>query len=114
MLMTPNDPNSRESVEIVPAKTGEAVADSPGAGVAVIDRRSMNLGDLPYGTEAVAVSVPSVVGPYTSINCTLTLQHSSVRISPQKGSKYQRDPANADPRWIRVTRRPTRLTGRIV
>jgi len=28
MLMTPNDPNSRESVEIVPAKTGEAVADS--------------------------------------------------------------------------------------
>ena len=50
--------------------------------------------------KTVAVSVPSVVGPYTSINCTLTLQHSSVRVSPQKASKYQRDPANADPRFI--------------
>jgi hypothetical protein len=30
----------------------------------------------------IAVSIPSVVGPYTSINCTLTLLQSSVRKSP--------------------------------
>jgi hypothetical protein len=32
--------------------------------------------------KTVAVSIPSVVGPYTSVNCTLTLLRSSVRKSP--------------------------------
>jgi Tc toxin complex TcA C-terminal TcB-binding domain len=53
--------------------------------------------------KTVAVSVPSVVGPYTGVNCTLTLQRSSVRVSPQKGNGYQRDPANTDPRFIDYT-----------
>ncbi len=33
--------------------------------------------------KSVAVSIPSVVGPYSGLNCTLTLQRSSVRTSPQ-------------------------------
>jgi hypothetical protein len=32
--------------------------------------------------KTVALSIPSVVGPYTSVNCTLTLQSSSLRTSP--------------------------------
>jgi hypothetical protein len=32
--------------------------------------------------KTVAISVPSVVGPYTSLNCTLTLVSSSIRKSP--------------------------------
>jgi hypothetical protein len=31
--------------------------------------------------KAVAVSIPCVVGPYASVNCTLTLTGSSVRTS---------------------------------
>ena len=31
---------------------------------------------------AVAVSVPCVVGPYASVNCTLTIQRSTIRTSP--------------------------------
>jgi hypothetical protein len=39
----------------------------------------------------VAISIPSVVGPYTSINCTLSLLGSSLRKSPQlKDGKYAR------------------------
>jgi hypothetical protein len=33
--------------------------------------------------KTVALSIPSVSGPYTSVNCTLTLQKSSVRTSAQ-------------------------------
>ena len=32
--------------------------------------------------KSVALSIPSVVGPYTSVNCRLTLTGSSVRVSP--------------------------------
>ena len=32
--------------------------------------------------KTVNVSVPSVVGPYTSLNCTLALQRSTLRVSP--------------------------------
>ncbi len=35
--------------------------------------------------KTVAVSIPCVVGPYASVNCTLTLLRSSVRISPALG-----------------------------
>ncbi|MHC2297250.1 Tc toxin subunit A-related protein [Rhizobium mongolense] len=38
----------------------------------------------------VAVSVPSVVGPYASINCTLTLLKNSIRTSPKVGDQYAR------------------------
>jgi hypothetical protein len=41
--------------------------------------------------KSVAVSVPSVVGPYTSVNCSLSLQSSSVRVSSElSGGSYQR------------------------
>jgi len=32
--------------------------------------------------KTIAVSIPAVVGPYTSINCTLTLLRSATRVSP--------------------------------
>jgi hypothetical protein len=49
--------------------------------------------------KSVAVSIPSVVGPYTSVNCTLTLLRSSVRKSPQLKSDHPTPytrPENAD------------------
>lgn len=49
----------------------------------------------------VAISVPSVVGPYTSINCTLSLLRSTVRTSPQlKDNGYKRDDRNGDDRFV--------------
>ena len=51
--------------------------------------------------KSVAVSIPSVVGPYTSVNCTLALQHSSVRVSPMlTGSTYVRDLTTDDARFV--------------
>ena len=48
----------------------------------------------------VSLSVPSVVGPYTSLNCTLTLQSSTVRVSPQLANgAYARDTTQADGRF---------------
>jgi hypothetical protein len=47
--------------------------------------------------KSVAVSVPSVVGPYTSVNCTLSLLRSSVRKSPlPKDGEYARQGAEDD------------------
>jgi hypothetical protein len=51
--------------------------------------------------KSVALSIPSVVGPYTSINCTVSLQSSTVRVSPLLSSGvYARNTANADPRFV--------------
>jgi hypothetical protein len=51
--------------------------------------------------KTVGVSVPAVVGPYTSVNCTLALQSSTVRISSQLANGvYARDAANPDPRFV--------------
>ena len=36
--------------------------------------------------KSVAVSIPSVTGPYTSVNCTLRLQKSRVRTTPEVGT----------------------------
>ncbi|PSR17363.1 toxin [filamentous cyanobacterium CCP3] len=39
----------------------------------------------------IAVSIPCVTGPYTSINCTLTLLKSSIRIKPElSDDRYER------------------------
>jgi hypothetical protein len=47
----------------------------------------------------VSLSIPSVVGPYTNINCTLSLQRSSLRKSPDlNNGAYARDP-NQDDRF---------------
>jgi len=48
--------------------------------------------------KSVAVSIPGVAGPYTSINCTLTLLKSSIRTSAQIADGYARTDAD-DPRF---------------
>ncbi len=40
--------------------------------------------------KSVALSIPSVVGPYTGVNCTLSLLKSSLRKSPVAGDDYSR------------------------
>jgi hypothetical protein len=49
----------------------------------------------------VSLSVPSVVGPYTSLNCELSLQSSTVRVSPLLANgKYARDTTQEDDRFV--------------
>jgi hypothetical protein len=51
--------------------------------------------------KSVSLSVPSVVGPYTSLNCALNLQNSSVRVSPLLANGgYARDTTQADSRFV--------------
>jgi hypothetical protein len=49
--------------------------------------------------KAIAVSIPAVIGPHTSINCSLTLTRSSIRTDPLTGDGYVRDPESDDPRF---------------
>jgi hypothetical protein len=50
--------------------------------------------------KTIAVSLPSVTGPYTSLNCTLTLLNSSLRTSPLLANgTYARDPSQDDNRF---------------
>lgn len=49
--------------------------------------------------KSVALSIPSVVGPYASINCTLSLLRSSIRTSAISGAGYARQGAD-DGRFI--------------
>ena len=49
--------------------------------------------------KSVALTIPSVVGPYTSLNCTLTLLNSSIRKSPLVGGAYPRQGAE-DSRFV--------------
>ena len=47
--------------------------------------------------KSVALSIPSVVGPYTSVNCTLSLLKSSLRKSPlPKDGEYTRQGSEDD------------------
>ncbi len=48
--------------------------------------------------KSVAVSVPSVTGPYVPVRCTLTLVGSSVRVSTDPGGGYARA-GTSDPRF---------------
>ncbi len=51
--------------------------------------------------KSVALSIPSVVGPYTGVNCTLTLQSSSVRVSPLLANNvYARNTSQEDDRFV--------------
>jgi hypothetical protein len=48
----------------------------------------------------VALSLPCVVGPYASVNCTLTLLRSSIRTTPSLGEDgYPRSASGDDPRF---------------
>jgi hypothetical protein len=48
----------------------------------------------------VSVSVPCVVGPYTSINCTLSLQRSTLRISPLLSNGAYARTSSDDDRFV--------------
>jgi Tc toxin complex TcA C-terminal TcB-binding domain len=51
--------------------------------------------------KTVSLSIPSVVGSFTSVNCTLSLQSSALRVSPLlNGGVYARDTNQDDPRFI--------------
>ena len=50
--------------------------------------------------KSVALTLPAVVGPYTSVNCRLTLRSSFVRVDPALGSQYRPNPDTlTDPRF---------------
>jgi hypothetical protein len=53
----------------------------------------------------VSLTIPCVAGPYTSINCTLTLVSSKIRIDPSTGNSsgataYPEKPVNQDSRFL--------------
>jgi hypothetical protein len=50
--------------------------------------------------KSVSLSIPSVVGPYTSVNCTLTLLKSSVRRSPLLSSGAYARQGSDDDRFL--------------
>lgn len=51
--------------------------------------------------KSVALTLPAVVGPYTSVNCRLTLQSSAVRVDPDTNPSYRVDASavSSDPRF---------------
>src|SRR5262249_35624810 len=50
--------------------------------------------------KSVSVTVPCVVGPYTNVNCTLTLLSSTIRVKPEtRAGKYEEDTEGNDP-WF--------------
>jgi len=44
---------------------------------------------------SVSISIPCVVGPYTGVNCTLTLLKNSVRVRDRADAGYSREPESA-------------------
>jgi Tc toxin complex TcA C-terminal TcB-binding domain/Salmonella virulence plasmid 65kDa B protein len=51
--------------------------------------------------KSVSLSIPSVVGSFTSVNCTLSLQSSTLRVSPLlDGGVYARDTTQDDDRFV--------------
>jgi Tc toxin complex TcA C-terminal TcB-binding domain len=48
----------------------------------------------------VSLTIPCVAGPYTSINCTLTLVSSKIRTDPGTSGKYAEASGGSDPRFI--------------
>jgi hypothetical protein len=50
--------------------------------------------------KSVSLTIPCVVGPYTSINCTLTLLSNKTRISSIVGNDYAEDIDNGDDRFV--------------
>ena len=48
----------------------------------------------------VTLSIPCVVGPYTSLNCRLTLLTNKTRISSAPSDPYFEDLENGDDRFV--------------
>ena len=49
--------------------------------------------------KTVAVTIPCTTGPYTGVNCKLSLLKNAVRRDPTVGSVYLETPVGADPRF---------------
>lgn len=52
--------------------------------------------------KSVSLSIPCVVGPYTSINCTLSLTNNGIRVSKEVAGGYGDPLAAADARFYKV------------
>jgi hypothetical protein len=50
--------------------------------------------------KSVSLTIPCVTGPYTSINCTLTLLRNDIRTQSIAGKSYARDIDNDDARFL--------------
>jgi hypothetical protein len=53
--------------------------------------------------KSMSLTIPCVTGPYTSVNCTLTLQQSKIRANTQsagQGDPYLESPIGSDPRFF--------------
>ncbi len=50
--------------------------------------------------KSLSVSIPCIVGPYTSVNCKFTLMSSIVRKNTTPGAGYFRDTVNEDARFV--------------
>ena len=65
-------------------------------------RRSSSIwtgrGIISAASRSIALTIPCVAGPYTSVNCTLTLQKSTIRTSADPGKGYARQGSD-DPRF---------------
>lgn len=48
----------------------------------------------------VTLTIPCVVGPYTSLNCRLTLLGNKTRVSGSPGDQYPEDVENGDDRFV--------------
>lgn len=45
--------------------------------------------------KSVSISIPCIVGPYTNVNCTMTMQSNKVRTSNNSSSAYEEDNSTA-------------------
>jgi peptidoglycan hydrolase-like protein with peptidoglycan-binding domain len=45
--------------------------------------------------KSVSISIPSIVGPYTNVNCTMTMQSNKVRTSNDSSGAYEEDNSGA-------------------
>lgn len=45
--------------------------------------------------KSVSISIPCIVGPYTNVNCTMTMQSNKVRTSNNSTDDYEEDNSNA-------------------
>ena len=49
--------------------------------------------------KSASLTIPCVTGPYTSVNCTLTLHSNTIRISNNPSPRYERNTDGDDPRF---------------
>ncbi|HEV3115356.1 MAG TPA: hypothetical protein VGY99_33150, partial [Candidatus Binataceae bacterium] len=50
--------------------------------------------------KSASLTIPCVAGPYTSVNCTLTLTQSKIRASAAGATPYVEQPVGSDPRFF--------------